>query len=410
MIDSVTNSNLAVAPVSSYMYSPFHQTGYRQPSGMWMRANPSPYEQFVRKAAENVASFLESSRKLQRSAQELGREAGSLFRSRETQSSDPSAIAVEAKDGAAVGAYRIQVYSLASAQVHVGKEMAGDAPSEQDSGVHRLKLSIAGRETTVDIRMAAGDSNEQALGRIRDAINDARAGVTASLASGGNGTVRLELRSDRTGTDHRFTVTDEAGSAAAWSGITEATAAASDAAYSVNGGAAISAQSNVVELEKGKATAFLLAVTDAPVAVEVRALEEKALARIGRLVADYNDTITRLTEAGGYMSPHVRKSLEGTVSEATFGAIGIRVNGDGTLSVDERALRTRLRTDSERAARAAEGAARSLEQEASRFQAVPASGLLNPHMMALQQFAAYQATMQAYLQIPTTGLLIHSLI
>ncbi|WP_372630367.1 flagellar filament capping protein FliD [Cohnella sp.] len=409
MIYSATPLNKAVNPVSPYMYSPFHHAGYRQPSGMWTRSYPSPYEEFVKKAATGIADFLESARKLQYSAQELGRRTDSPFQAREARISDPSAIAAQAGNGASVRTYRVEVHSLASAQKNAGTEMERGAQTGLESGVHRLKLSIGGREATVTSEILSSDTNEQALNKIRDAINGARAGVTAKLVTDGpGGTARLELSGDRTGTDNAFAVTDESGHAAAWSGIAEATSAATNASYSLNGGGAQTSQSNVVELEKGKATATLLRTTNEAVAVDVRADGKKALEQANKLVDTYNETIGRLKDAAGYLNPLIRKSFEETASETAYGTVGIRRNGDGTLRVDEKAFQASLSADPERSARTVGGIARALEKEASRFRDVPASALLNKPMMALQQFAAYQATMESYLQIPTTGLLVNS--
>ena len=211
MIYSVASESRAVIPVSPYMYSPFHQAGYRQPSGMGTRSYPSPYEQFVKQAASGIADFLEAAGELRLSAQELGRDTDSV-------------------------------------------------------------------------------------------------------------------------------------------------------------------------------------------------------AKAGKLVDSYNETLTRLKEAGGYLNPLIRQSFEEAASKDSYAAIGIRANGDGTLRLDEKAFRESLSAAPERTARTVGGWAGSLEKEAARFQDVPASALINKHMLALQQFAAYQATMQSYLQIPTTGLLINSFI
>lgn len=408
MIYSAMNSVQALKPVSPYMYSPFQQAGYRQSTGMWTQA--TPYQEYVKKAAAGIADFLESAGKLQQSAQGLSRKTDLPFQARETTSSNPSAISVQAKDGASVQSYRVQVYSLASAQKNVGTEMArSDQATGLQSGVQSLKLSIGGREKTVSANIADTDTNEQALSKLRDAINGAKTGVTAKLVTDQqSGTTRLELSGDRTGTDNSFTVTDETGNAAAWSGISAVKEQAENASYSVNGAAAQSSQSNAIDLEKGKATATLLQTTESAASIDVRVDSKKAMEQANKLIDNYNETINRLKDAAGYVNPLIRKSFDGAVSGSEYGAIGIRKNSDGTLRLDEKALQASLSADPQRAARALGGIARGLEKEAARFQDVPASGLLNKNMMALQQFASYQSTMQSYLQIPTTGLLVNS--
>jgi len=138
--------------------------------------------------------------------------------------------------------------------------------------------------------------------------------------------------------------------------------------------------------------------------------EKKALEQTKKLIGDYNATLLRLKDAEGYMNPLVRKSLDGAISERTYDAVGIRKNEDGTLSVDEKTFQASVSSNAEHAFRSVSRLAKNLETEASRFRDVPASSLVNPSMLALQQFAAYQSTMQSYWQLPTSGLLVNQFV
>lgn len=412
MLYSIGATNKTVPPVSRELYTPFHSSTYRQPANSWLNSYPNPYERFVKSAATGIVDFLASTQKVQTAANGLLNKSTSSLQAREALSSDNKAVSASARNEALIGNYKIKIQSIAGSQINSGTELSKGSQTAIQNGENRFKLTIGGKSTTISSHIAATDTNEQALTKLKNAINEAKTGITANVVNDSEtGKSKLVLSSDKTGTDQAFEVTDESGNAAASSGIASVTSAATNAIYTVNGGAAQTSQSNVIELEKGKVTATLLKpTTSEEIEITVRPDEKKALEQVGALISGYNAMRDSLKEASGYMSPAIARSLGDAVSSASYERIGIKKNADGSLKLDEAAFTKSLNANFEQTSKTISGIgglARSLDKATDRFNDASASSLLNKQMQIMQQYATYQSTMQSYLPFPTTGLLVN---
>lgn len=370
---------------------------YRQPFARQPFANNNPYERFVKTAANGIAGFLKAAQDVQAAAKGLLDKGEAGWQARTAVSSDPTKATGTAAIGAKAGSYDVKVHALAASQKNSGTYLSRFDASEVNEGANRFKISIGGKSTTVTAFVSPTDSNERSLTKLKDAINDAKTGVTASLVTeSGTGRMKLELKSDETGTDQAFDIEDVAGNAVAATGIGSVTTASSNASYSVNGGAAQSSQSNEIELEKGKVRATLLAPTAEGVAIDVRPDSDEAVGQVKRLLSSFNAMHARGEDAAGYLHPAINRNLDSIVRSSDYGDIGIRRNADGTLKLDEQRLRDSLSSDYERTSRAiggSNGLADRLSKTASRYEQMPASGMLNAKAQELQQFARYQASL-----------------
>lgn len=181
--------------------------------------------------------------------------------------------------------------------------------------------------------------------------------------------------------------------------------------YSVNGGAAQTSQSNTIDLEKGKATATLVAQSIEAVKIQIKPDEDKVIAHVKALVSNYNTMHDRLKEAGGVMNASVRKSLESLVSSSGYERIGIQRNGDGTLKLDEEQLKKSLSSNFEQTTKAISGKyglADRLSSAAERYNEVPASNLLNSKARQVQHFSMYQSSMQMAMLTQASGWVVNS--
>jgi flagellar hook-associated protein 2 len=412
MLYSTGMTNRIVPSNTSSMQSPFSQSAFRQFAGSLLKSSPNPFEQVAKSAATSIANFLNSAQKTQSAAKALLLKDTSSLQAREALSSDKTKVSVWAESGASLNNYKVKVNSLAESQTNTGISLNKNSLNSIQSGANQFKINIGGKSTTITSHISTNDTNEQALTKLKNSINEAKTGVTASIFTDKNtGNSSLELKSDKTGTDQQFKVTDEVGNAAAMTGITTMTTAASNAAYSVNGEAIQSSQSNVIELERGKVTATLLKPSMEAIDIKVRPDEKKAVEQVGQLISSYNAMHDRLKEAGGYMNPSVKRSVESAVNTSTYEQMGIKMNGDGTLKLDESKFKQSLSDKYEQTNRTLtgnNGLARNLEKTTDRFNDVSANSLLNQKVQAMQQFAAYQSSMQVYLQIPKTGLVVNN--
>lgn len=234
-------------------------------------------------------------------------------------SSDPTAVAVTTSATTKTGNYTLEVQSLAAAQSNATATFA-NADAMVGQGTLRIELGSWGAgqtsftpktgATAIDITIGAPGAS---LAELRDQINTAGAGVTASVLSDANG-ARLVLRSTATGASNGFRVgvtdtdgnnTDGAGlSALAFdpsAGVTtmaQALAAANASATLNN--LPISSESNTLANVLDGMTLTLNKVTTAP--VQVTAAQDNASMRkaLDSFVTAYNDLNKLLVDQTKY--------------------------------------------------------------------------------------------------------------
>ena len=285
-----------------------------------------PYEQYIKTAATWIVNFLKSAQDMQASAQKLMQKDHSSFQARSAESSDSKKVTATASAGAASKTYEVKVNAIATSQINSGTLLSIADPSVVSKGINQFNITIGGKTTKVSAVISDNDTNDQALTKLKDAVNAAKTGVTASIVTDDKtGNKKLELSSDKTGTDQAFEVEDVTGNAMSATGVKNATQLASNASYSVNGGETQTSQSNTIDLEKGKATATLMAPSMEAVKIQIKPDEDKVIAQVKDLVSSYNTMHDRLKEAGGVMNSSVRKSMESLVSSSTYERIGIPV-------------------------------------------------------------------------------------
>lgn len=145
--------------------------------------------------------------------------AATLWQQNGVTSSNESAVTVQGGAGAAPGSYQISVERLAKGQTLASATALSAATEPVGSGQLTIELGrwqppdvpddppppmnfvpMVGRDAvTIDV------SEDDTLATLRDKINSADAGVTASLVSDSSG-VRLALRSNTTGAENAFRI------------------------------------------------------------------------------------------------------------------------------------------------------------------------------------------------------------
>jgi len=276
-----------------------------------------------------------------------------------------------------------------------------------------FKIKTGGKTTSIQVNITENDTNEQALNKLKDAINATKTGVTATVETDKEtGKKQLVLRSDKTGTDHAFEVEDETGNAMAAAGVIQATRQASNASYSINGGPVKTSQSNIIELEPGKVTATLMETTADDVVIRVQPDADRIVSDVKELVTNYNRMIGQLKAAGGYLSPSIQRSLDNLVNSSAYEQIGIYRNADGTLRLAEDQLLGSLSSRYEMAANTIGGRyglADRIASAAERYNTVPPSSLLNTKTHQMQQLLLYQSSMQMVMSGQFSGWIVNLL-
>lgn len=242
----------------------------------------------------------------------------STWRSVKGASADEAAVAVTTGADSIPSSYSVMVSKLASAQQNASAAYTGSA-SIVGGGRMTIELGAwdgagTGFTAKAGATPVAIDIPENAtLAQVRDAINGAAAGVTASIVNDANG-ARLTLRSSDTGLENGFRVSvddmdgnanDTAGlSALAYdpsAGNTSMTRnqAASNAEATING-LAISSASNTLGNVIDGLSLKLGKVTAEPVEVTVNTDNDAIKKAVTDFATAYNETIKYLREQTRY--------------------------------------------------------------------------------------------------------------
>ena len=283
-------------------------------------------------------------------------------------SSDPASVGVTTSDTTHTGTYQVQVTALAAAQSNATATRYASADAVLGEGTLHLQLgswaggSFAAKAGAAAVDIAIGPG-AKTLAQVRDAINGANAGVTASVLTDASG-ARLVLRSAATGEVNGFRVgvTDTGGGLSALAydpdnGISTMTLAqpGSDAQALIDNLPVRSASNTLAGVIDG-ITLTLAKVTSAPVQIDAAADQDTIRKKIDAFVTAYNDVNSLLAAQTKYddasktagalqgdsaawgLRTQLRNML-GTSSGASsvFGRlsdVGFDVKSDGSISVN----------------------------------------------------------------------------
>jgi flagellar hook-associated protein 2 len=303
-------------------------------------------------------------------------------------SSDTSAVTVTSTSTAASGSYAVSVTQLAQQQSLASKAYT-DSSSVVGSGSLQITLGTwnAGlttftadaTKTPVTVTIAPASNT---LSAIKTAINDAKAGVTASIVTDTSGS-KLVVRSDATGAASavRITVTDDDGVATDALGLSalafnppvaagqmSQSQAGLDAALTING-LAITSSSNKLDSAISGVTLTLAKVTASPVSVTVgldTTAQRKAIADFAKAYSDINTYILAQTKydaatkkaaalqgdrATLTLQSNLRSIFEDNSSAslvyARLSDVGVEMQTDGSLKINDTKLGAALANPSE---------------------------------------------------------------
>ncbi|MGR2854792.1 flagellar filament capping protein FliD [Erwinia sp. 1181_3] len=125
-----------------------------------------------------------------------------LFSAFKTVSSS-TAFSATGTTGAVAGKYSISVTALAKAQTLTTATQTSNTTALATTDSTLTIQAAADGSKPIEVKISAADSS---LTGVRDAINKANAGVTASVIKTGDGSYRLSLTADKTGSDNAVTL------------------------------------------------------------------------------------------------------------------------------------------------------------------------------------------------------------
>lgn len=305
----------------------------------------------------------------------------SLWKQTIATSGDSASVAVSTDSSAAIGNYAVSVQALAKSQTVSSRAFASGAETVGE-GTLTIELgSWTGEPTPTGFTAKSGATpltitigpDDTSLASIRDKINGAAAGVTATIVNDASGS-RLALRSSATGAENAFRITasessDDGVESTGLSAFAfDATAAApmtrntiaSNAQATINGIAVTSASNELTGVADGLTLKLLKATGTDEIDVGVAADDTSRKTAITNFVKSFNDLAGYIrdqtkynadTKTGGPLqgdrtalglqsqmravlnNPSTASSMYTRLSD-----IGVTIQADGTLATDSTKL------------------------------------------------------------------------
>lgn len=265
-------------------------------------------------------------------------------------SSDATAVAVSAASGAAIGSYGVQVQNLAAGQTATSRAFASSSATlssgslliELGSWVGDPATGFTGKagSVPVTVNILPGETD---LAHIRDKINAANAGVTATVINDATG-ARLSIRSRDTGAENAFRIsaTEDSDDGDAAAGLSALGYDATVASQMTRNASAVNARATINGIEVTSASNKLEGVADGltmtllkptTTAVEVGVAADSAAIR-----KNIEDFAKAFNDLAGYIKEQTKYNAE-TKKAGTL-------QGDRTVIGLQNALREIINTES----------------------------------------------------------------
>ena len=295
-------------------------------------------------ALNDIETKLQS---LQTAVQSVGDFTGSLA-SRAASSSQPSAVSATATSSAAISQHQISIDHIANGSSWYSNPYG----SSQTFSAGSFQIQL-GSNKAVTVNVRQGDT----LQTIARTINGQKAGVTANVIADANGS-RLTVISNNTGLSNEIAISGDT----VGMGFQES-ATAKDASLTVDG-VVIDSASNTISTVIPGVTLTLDSATIGTAILNVQPDTSQAEQAIANFVSAYNSTVQAINGQFAYDSTSktsgplasdstlrtIQEKVESSVNYqiagnnglSTLYDLGIRVQNDGTLSLDTSTLESAL--------------------------------------------------------------------
>jgi flagellar hook-associated protein 2 len=291
------------------------------------------------------------------------------FASNTANVADSSIASVSVDSTATSASYSLEVGQLAQNEK---VRSTGYASSTATIPTGTLKIDLGnfnGTTFTADSTRSFNvtiDSSNNTLAGLRDAINNAQAGVTASLVNDGTAT-RLVISGSNSGANNAFKLSGLTGfsfdPAATGSSSLLSTQTAQDASFTLDG-IPMTRSSNKITDALGGVTLTLKAKTTTATSIDIGSDTSSITTKINSFVTAYNNAVSLMSSQTSYnaasktagplngeasvssIQSQLRSIMGGTITGATglsrLADVGIQIGVDGKLTVDNTKLSTAL--------------------------------------------------------------------
>ncbi len=274
-----------------------------------------------------------------------------LFKST-TAVSNSTDLTVSTTAGAAAGTYKINVTELAQAQSIRTTSGVSDTKAAQgdDSATRTLVIKQDGKEKPVEIKLT---KEQTSLEGVRDAINNANGGVSASIVKVKDNDYQLVLTSSETGLSNKMSISvsgDEKlnqfisfNNPDVTGNNVEQIVEAKDAELTVNGINIVRSSNTITDAPQGVTLKLTKKVSD--VTVTVSKSNDKSTAAIKGWVDAYNSLVDTIGSLTKYTAVDAGAETQSTTNGALLGDGAVRtiqtgIRGQFSVGVNDGKFQT----------------------------------------------------------------------
>ena len=312
---------------------------------------------------EFAVSMKENARELRNTIASLGGlDEEELLNKKVAYSSNPNIATADfigsLQEGEDLPTYDIEVNRLATAQVNSGIYLADNEPVALPPDTYSFDIGIDGLNYEFQFSIKPSDTNRDVQERLARLISNANIGMKAQVVSGEDNTSYLRMESNSTGlkddesyiyriSDHR---TSKASGTVEYFGLDHVATMPSNASYTVNGEDYVSTSNHItldrtyeikltgVSSEEGEKASIGLKTDVESLTENINTLV-RGFNSFLKAVAEYTDHQPKSNQLFNEMSGVARVFAKGLTS------VGLNLNLDGTLEVDDDTLRQTAMSD-----------------------------------------------------------------
>lgn len=312
---------------------------------------------------EFAVSMKENARELRNTIASLGGlDEENLLNKKVAYSSNPDIATADfigsVQEGEEPPTYNIEVNRLATPQINSGNYLAEDEPVALPPDTYSFDIGIDGLNYEFQFSIKPSDTNKDVQERLARLITNANIGMKAQVVPGEDNTSYLRMESNSTGlkdeTPYLFMISDHRTSKTAgtveYFGLDHVSTQPGNASYAVNGDEQTSTTNRftlnrIYEVELTGVSSEEGETTSIGLKTDVESLTENINTLVRgfnsflRAVADYTDNQPKSNQLFNEMSGVARVFAHDLTS------VGLNLNLDGTLEVDDDTLRQSAMSD-----------------------------------------------------------------
>ena len=313
---------------------------------------------------EFAVSMKENARELRNTIASLGGlDEEELLNKKVAYSSNPNIATAEfigsIQDNEELPTYDIEVNRLATPQINTGNYLVDDEPVALTPDTYSFDIGIDGLNYEFQFSIKPNDTNRDVQERLARLVTNANIGMKAQVVSGDDNTSYLRMESNSTGlkddsdpyiyriSDHR---TSKSSGTVEYFGLDHVSTMPGNASYVVNGDERTSTSNNItldrtyeiqltgLSSEEGE-TAYIGLKTDVESLTENINTLVRGFNSFLKAVAEYTDHQPKSNQLFNEMSGVARVFAHDLTS------VGLNLNLDGTLEVDDETLKQTAMSD-----------------------------------------------------------------